>query len=450
MPLPDDAALLDTIRRDGVVTTAMLMARYRTSQPTVSRALAPLLARGALIRVGGGPRVSYLVPRAVPGVREQVLPLTRVDADGAPHRVGTLVPLSGGRYWLDAGPPVRAGRDAVPGTLYDGLPWFLSDLRPQGFMGRHFARQHPELRLADSPEAWSDDDVLRVLVLAGDDLPGDLLLGSLTLERWQAAARVPPVRQPVSAFAALAQAALAGQPGASSAGGAQPKFCTTGEDGAALIVKFSPADDTPSAQRWRDLLVAEHLALAHLAQAGVPAADSLLVADGGRVFLAVRRFDRTTAGRQGLVSLLAFNAEVAGEAGSWAEVAERLYQRGALSAGDRDQALLLDAFGRLIANDDRHLGNLSLQGPGGSPPGPAWRLAPVYDMLPMALAPLPSGELVTRDLDPAQMAPTALTLPVWPRARALAAGYWQRVAADARVTAGFAARAAQWAQGLVG
>ncbi len=54
-----------------------------------------------------------------------------------------------------------------------------------------------------------------------------------------------------------------------------------------------------------------------------------------------------------------------------------------LSASDTDQIRLLDAFGSLIANADRHFGNVTLFDEYDGP----FTLAPVYDMLPMLFAP---------------------------------------------------------------
>ena len=83
----------------------------------------------------------------------------------------------------------------------------------------------------------------------------------------------------------------------------------------------------------------------------------------------------------------------------------------------------LDLFGHLIGNTDRHFGNVSflIDERGGL------RLAPAYDMLPMALA--PSGdELVARtpEVDP----PGVANLDVWPDAARWATRYWQAVGAE--------------------
>lgn len=86
--------------------------------------------------------------------------------------------------------------------------------------------------------------------------------------------------------------------------------------------------------------------------------------------------------------------------------------------------------GRLIANTDMHLANLSLQ-----PVTGRLRRAPTYDMLPMRHAPLAGGELPI----PAWTPP--LPLPrereTWLTACQAALTFWERMAADTRISAGF-------------
>jgi hypothetical protein len=60
-------------------------------------------------------------------------------------------------------------------------------------------------------------------------------------------------------------------------------------------VKFTAPDDNPVSERWRDLLLAEHLALSVL---GV---ETEVFDFGGQRFLEIPRFDRTgPLGRKGL------------------------------------------------------------------------------------------------------------------------------------------------------
>jgi hypothetical protein len=423
-------------RQGGVLTSAELQALLGVSQPTVSRALAPLIQAGQVQKVGAARSQRYLLPRTVPGVGNEVL-VMHIDPQGRPSPFARMVPLEGGAFWVDE----------VDGEhrRHDGLPWFLDDMRPQGFMGRTFAHAHPELQLGHDPRHWSDDDVLRAMTLYGDDLPGNLIMGEAAFQRFHTL----PARASRVASAAdypqLAEQAMRGTHPGSSAGGEQPKFCgiTAGRH---VIVKFSPAGDAPTDQRMRDLLVCEHLALHTLAQAGLPAARTQLFLGAGRVFLESERFDRTPlsgddplslGGRIGMVSLQVYNAEYVGEIDNWAATANRMAARNLLTQADARTLRLLEAYGQLIANTDRHYGNISLVLKGDD-----WALSPTYDMLPMLYAPV-GGELVPRDFAGRPLQPTAATLGEWAEALTLARAFWQAAAADERVSAGFRAIAAE-------
>ena len=415
--------LLEALRSmGGVATSPALQARLGVSQPTVSRALAPLLRAGDVVRVGAARSLRYLLPRSIEGVGREV-PMMRVDAQGRVSPFGRMVPLPGGRFWVDEADGLS--------ELHEGLPWFLQDMRPQGFMGRTFANAHPELRLPGDLRHWSDDDVLKALVQAGDDLPGNLIVGQPAFERFHSLdQRLSRVSHAETEYPALAEQAMQGTLPGSSAGGEQPKFCTT-LDGQPVIVKFSPAGDAPFDQRWRDLLVCEHLALQTLAQHGLPAARTRIVAAGGRVFLEAVRFDRTPRGRIGMVSLLVYDGQYVGQMDEWAATSERMARRRLLTEEDAAHLRLLDAFGALIGNTDRHYGNISLLLVDDN-----WRLSPTYDMLPMLYAPV-NGEIVARDFQSRALLPTVHTLAAWPRAQALAQAFWSSVAGDARISAAF-------------
>lgn len=422
-------------RQGGVLTSAELQALLGVSQPTVSRALAPLIHAGQVQKVGAARSQRYVLPRTVPGVGNEVL-VMHIDAQGRPSPFARLVPLEGGAFWVDE----------VNGEhrRHDGLPWFLDDMRPQGFMGRTFAHAHPELQLGHDPRHWSDDDVLRAMTLYGDDLPGNLIMGEAAFQRFHTLpARASRVAS-ASDYPRLAEQAMRGTHPGSSAGGEQPKFCTI-TAGRPVIVKFSPAGDAPTDQRMRDLLVCEHLALHTLALAGLPAAPTQLFMGAGRVFLESERFDRTPlagndpqglGGRIGMVSLQIYNAEYVGEIDNWAATANRMAARNLLTQADARTLRLLEAYGQLIANTDRHYGNISLVLQGDD-----WALSPTYDMLPMLYAPV-GGELVPRDFASRPLQPTAATLGEWAEAQTLARSFWQAAAADERVSAGFRAIAA--------
>jgi hypothetical protein len=108
-----------------------------------------------------------------------------------------------------------------------------------------------------------------------------------------------------------------------------------------------------------------------------------------------------------------------------------------LRPADARTLRLLEAYGALIANTDRHYGNISLLLDDDD-----WSLAPAYDMLPMLYAPV-GGELVPRHFADRPLQPTAATLPEWPQALALARSFWAAASADARISAGFRQIAAE-------
>jgi hypothetical protein len=416
----------------GVATSAELQTQLGLSQPTVSRALAPLVASGEVRILGAARSRRYLLPRPVEGVGREV-PIMRVDADGVVTPLGRMVPLPGGRFWVDE----------VDGLskLHDDLPWFLNDMRPQGFMGRTFAAAHPELQLAADPRRWSADDALKAMVVYGDDLPGNLIVGEQAFERYhslaQRASRVDSWRD----YPALAEAAMQGSLPGSFAGGEQPKFCTL-SGGRHVLVKFSPAGDSPAGQRSRDLLVCEHLALQALGQAGRPAAATQIFLAGGRIFLESERFDRTARGRVGMVSLEVYNSEYVGKIDNWAATANRMAESRLLTSANAAQLRFLEAFGLLIANTDRHYGNISLLLKNDD-----WFLSPTYDMLPMLYAPI-NGEVVEQDFAKRPLQPTTATLAEWAQAKDLAMAFWDTAAAHALISEGFKAIAAKNLQTL--
>ena len=435
------ASTLQAIRqRGGVASAAELQAALGVSQPTVSRVLATLIQSGQVLKVGSARHQRYVVPRTVSGVG-QAVSVMRVDAHGQAATFGRMVLLEGGGVWLDEASGVSRKQD--------GLPWFLDDMRPQGFMGRTFAQDHTELQLKPNPRDWNDDDVLRALTLFGDDLLGNLIVGDAAFARFHTLPERASHAASEAEYPDFADQAMQGTIGGSSAGGEQPKFCAI-RNGHHVLVKFSTAGDSPVDQRTRDLLVCEHLALQTLATAGIPAAKTQLFASAGRVFLESVRFDRPALGasnprglgRLGMVSLRVYDAEYVGKEDNWASTAVRMRDRNLLSSDDASLLCLLEAFGMLIANSDRHYGNISLLRRDTKSNG-SWKISPTYDMLPMLYAPV-AGELVQRDFAvKGKPQPTSATLPEWPRALALARQFWQTAAADERISAAFRAIATE-------
>jgi serine/threonine protein kinase HipA of HipAB toxin-antitoxin module len=129
---------------------------------------------------------------------------------------------------------------------------------------------------------------------------------------------------------------------------------------------------------------------------GVSAARSRIVRSAGRTFLEVERFDRHgRPGRSALICLATLDAALLGESTSdWTRLGARLAGAGLNYADDLERIHRLWWFGKLIANTDLHNDNLSFVPQGG------FKLAPVYDMLPMLYAPLPGGEVPSRKFAP--------------------------------------------------
>jgi hypothetical protein len=372
--------------------------------------------------------------RTLPGAGER-WPVFVIDASGRPSLAGRLHAIYPAGFWFDAG---MTGSAVL---TEHGLPWFLQDLRPQGFIGRTIPHRHPELGLPERIADWNDDHVLAYLARRGDDTVGNLIVGEESLARHLQHCLAPP--PPIAphdrpeAFAALARLATDGAPPGSSAGGEHPKFSAiVSKDGAPchVLVKFAPEGSDPVARRWSDLLVCEQLALATWSGGqGVASAVELVMRDQ-RAFLESRRFDRIGAqGRRGVVSLAALDDAFLGRRRSWSDSAGALGALGDLGLDDVETVRRAAAFGRVIANTDMHFGNLSFFGE----PGGAFALAPLYDMLPMRYAPTAIDPLPDAPM-PAP-SPAADDLPHWPATLRLGCAFWQSVAVHPAITAGFAA-----------
>ena len=336
-----------------------LAALLGVSQPTISRVINEL--GDQVVRLGRGRATIYARPRPVRGTASE-FPVCRIDEAGHVHPLGVLRTLVGGQYWWQPEGLVDESR------LFDRLPWFIQDMRPEGFVGRAFAqRLGVELGLPVKLNDWTDDDVLLALSRRGEDHVGNLIIGEESLHRYLHAAQKPapgipePGRQ--QAYAELANAAMAGDPAGSSAGGEQPKFAAVLKDGdecRQVLVKFSPVSTSLEGRRWGDLLHCEHLALEMVQDAGISAAGSRILAAGNRVFLEVDRFDRIgPLGRSSLLSLRALDSEFVGIGDDWAKCAGGLLRAGVISAEDARKMRWLKVFGGLIGNTDMHLGNLS-------------------------------------------------------------------------------------------
>lgn len=423
---------LERLLMRGPRKAAAILDELGVSQPTFSRLWASM-KDGVVL--GAGKARHYALRKVVPGV-DAPIPLFRVAAQGQVAPIGQIEALQGGFYAL-------IPLEGTAFRLYQGMPYFLHDLRPQGFLGRLEPGKHRDLELPADILRWSDEQVFKYLSRRSEHAAGDLILGNESYARYIAdSARGEPTliadAERAHRYPDMARHAMQGEPPGSSAGGEQPKFTAAlRREGEAdlvehVIVKFSPQLDTPGGRRWGDLLICEHLALEVLARHRIAASRSAIIETAGRVFLEVVRFDR--AGLKGRLPMATFSA-LDGDLGmldqSWTAVAHALGRQGWLSEADIATVEMLDLYGALIGNTDKHHGNIAV----------AWtfdqphHLLPAYDMLPMLYRPNAHGEIVARAWRPELGA--SLALRHLPQCQRMADQFWRTVIDDARISSEF-------------
>lgn len=434
--MPNDP--LPVLKTWGRMRASELQLRMGVSRATMMRAIRAR-AESIIVR-GNARRTAYAARRKVRG-SDAAIPLFRIDEQGLGVQMGVLDPVypHGAALLLQQACEWPLPDDMADGW-FDGLPYLFDDMRPQGFIGRSFARQHALLlQASDDPTRWSEDDVLQALSLFGVDLPGNYIVGEAAYRQYLQLRQTPlPFLDDdehllARSYTGLAETALQGGVAASSAGGEFPKFLARrmhGLEKRHVLVKFSGNDASPSSQRWADLLVCEHLAHETIArQLGIAASQSRICKGGGRTFLEVMRFDRHGEfGRSPVCSWLALNAALLGVPDhSWIAGARALSRKKLITQETADDVARLWHFGQLIGNTDMHEGNLSFR--------PGLRLAPVYDMLPMQYAPVRGVELPERPFLPRLPLPDESAL--WTEAARAAIAFWESAGADWRISAAF-------------
>ena len=440
--------LAPLIRARGPVSATELASLLRVNRTTIARTL-PDFGK-ELVTLGATRSTRYLLRRGIRNIGNR-WPVFRIGEDGRASEWAELEALQEHSWrvnWAGA-PPDWAGIFTEENGLWRGFPFFLDDLRPQGFMGRLIATRISRLLLLpEDPRRWSDDDVLVYLQSAGEDMPGNLVLGEDALRRALAGMVESPARRVIGSddrealYPSQAVEVSENLPG-SSAGGEQPKFLSTLRDVGPVIVKFTAPTEQETGRRWADLLACEFHAHEVLAEADLSNPGARLLDAGGRRFLEIPRFDRSGAsGRIGVVSLEALTAASSGLARDWNTAAADLLPAGLIDATAVATVHRLQAFGELIGNSDMHLGNLAFFLSDTLP----LRVTPSYDMLPMLWAPGAQGEIVNRRFAPAPPVPSLLE--PWRSAAAMAEDFWDRVAGDARISQDFR-RAAGEAGGVV-
>jgi serine/threonine-protein kinase HipA len=175
----------------------------------------------------------------------------------------------------------------------------------------------------------------------------------------------------------------------SSMGGARPKAVVEDDDGL-WIAKFNRPDD-----KWNNALI-EHAMLKLARLCGLTAAESKVVAIGGRDVLLVKRFDRekTNAGYQrarmvsALTLLKAEDSPQSRDRWSYILLVEELRRVSSEPKKDAAELFRRMCFNALISNTDDHPRNHALLARARD-----WKLSPAYDLIPM-----PHVSLEHRDL----------------------------------------------------
>ncbi|MPZ18792.1 MAG: transcriptional regulator, partial [Luteitalea sp.] len=325
----------------GVLHASDLRERLGVSPATLMRMVRD--AGPDVMRIGRGRATQYALRQAWPNLDGSRFPLVRVTENGTAVSAGEVTTLVARQsVWMPAG------------TVSNGLPIELVDQRPSGFLGRHFAAIHADLRLPPRLADWSDHHILSAMSRRGEDWPGNLIVGDESFARWQALESVPRTRND---YPALAEATIAGHPPGSSAGGERPKFGVL-VDGRHMLVKFAARGGAADrvARRWCDLLILEALALLVVCSRGISAARTNIVETPSHWCLESERFDRVgVRGRIAVLSLAAIHDDLAD---AWARAAVLLRGAGRLADEGARRLRWLDAFGALIGNTDRHQYNI--------------------------------------------------------------------------------------------
>lgn len=425
----------------GVLSASELAMRLQVSQPTISRLLQEL--GPDVVRLGAGRATRYALRREIePG--QSKWPLYLIDEDGEAVELGRLHALHGGHsglWWLEGAAdwPSLTHAEFTDG-LFEDLPWFLQDMRPQGYMGRLIAeRLSKKGYFPSNPSNWSNDQTFRYFLHYNSEGPSAFLIGDSSIETFEYAKSekdaFPAYQEKIISYHDIANYSLKKAAFGSSAGGEQQKFCylehesDTGKRVKMYLVKFSPPISTETGNRWKDLLVAEHHAIQACSELTGKKVETDILNNGGfqensRCFLELARFDRVSDwGRRPVVSLEAVDRAFLGMNGRpWPEAAEALRRQELISHADEEAISLYWLFGELIGNNDMHYGNLSFF----LHPEFPMTVCPPYDMLPMLYAPTRNGEVVPRDLRLRRPLPRECDL--WQKAAEAAVAYWEKLA----------------------
>src|SRR6478752_1023678 len=132
--------LMTLLQTWGRMRASDLRLRMGVSRATMMRAVRAQSER--IVVRGNARRATYAARRKVRG-SDAAIRLFRIDENGHGAQIGLLDPVypNGAALLLQQAFEWPLPDDMADGW-FDGLPYPLDDMRPQGFLGRSFARQH--------------------------------------------------------------------------------------------------------------------------------------------------------------------------------------------------------------------------------------------------------------------------------------------------------------------
>src|SRR2546430_5874475 len=144
----------------GVLPAADLRERLGVSPATLMRMVRE--AGPEILRIGRGRATQYGLRQVWPNLDSSRFPLFRISESGTAVSAGELITLAAHQSaWM----PMA--------MVVGGLPVELVDARPSGFLGRHFAAAHADLRLPPRLSDWSDHHILLAMSRRGGELSGN-------------------------------------------------------------------------------------------------------------------------------------------------------------------------------------------------------------------------------------------------------------------------------------
>ena len=375
--------ILAYLRLHGASSSESIQAELKISQPTASRHLNAL--SDEIVGLGRGRSIKYAIAEPI-GDSAAQQPIWQIGEKGERVQLGVLSFLEKSHIHIQA----HEVNELYGSTSLNPLPWYLSSLRAQGFIGRIIAKSLESKGVGANPETWDANAVL-IAAINTSDAPGNLLLGDMHPPETHT--HIPPI-EPGLFLDHFSLNVAKTLPVGSSAGGEQPKFPAINGRGKQVLVKFSPPRGTPFGDRWSDLLCAEALSNEVLSRHGLHAAPTEIIQTEDRTYLLSERFDRVGEhGRQHVASIGAIHAAfVSGTYENWATTCDALVSQKRLGSADALQCRQILQFGRLIGNTDMHSGNASLYARGATLKDilkGRFHLTPAYDMLPMRWRPDP-------------------------------------------------------------